>query len=64
MWESFAGKESFEGIEGNCEASSYNSRQSCKTPSYKYPKVLAVHCKYSVTGMHKKIWNGGKHLGL
>jgi hypothetical protein len=55
MCENFVGKESFESIEGNSEASSYYSRQSCETTSYNYPKVLAVHCKYSVTGLHKKI---------
>ena len=34
MWESFAGKESLAGIEGNCETPSYYLRQSCKMPSY------------------------------
>ena len=64
MWESFAGKESLAGIEGNCETPSYYLRQSCTMPSYNYPKVLAVYCKYSVSGQDKKIWNGGRHLEL
>lgn len=64
MWERFAGKESFAGIEGNSEASSYHSRQSCKAPSSNHPKVLAVHGKYPVTGLHTKIRNGRRDLGL
>lgn len=62
--ETFVGKKSFAGAEGDSEASSNHPRLGCETTSNDYSKMLTISCKYSVSGLCKEIPNGRRHLAV